>query len=366
MIYLDGAATSLPKAPGVARAMVRALTRCGNPGRGGHRASMEAARTVFACRELAARLFHCREEQVIFTQNCTHGLNIAISSLVKPGDRVVVSGFEHNAVMRPLYALGANISVAGRKLFDPEDTLREFQKALKGAKAAVFTHASNVFGYVLPVKAMAGACRAEGVPFVIDGAQAAGAAPIDFESLGADFLAVPGHKGLLGPQGTGLLLCKNGAEPLIFGGTGTHSRDYAMPPESPERLEAGTLNVPGIAGLAWGLAWVLEQGPEAIGRREAALAAHCAQGLREVGAKVFCGPGQGGVLSFQTGQDPETVAEHLASQGIAVRAGLHCAPLAHESAGTLETGTVRLSFGPFSYRNQADMLIRVLKKSDVM
>ena len=358
MIYLDHGATSMNKPPQVARAVVRAMERCGNPGRGGHKAAMEAARTVYHCRELAAEMFGCGEEQVVFTSNCTHGLNIAIRSILEPRGRVLISGFEHNAVTRPLAALGAKVEVAGRRLFDPADTLSRFEDGLKrGVDGAVFTHVSNVFGYILPVKEMAELCRAYGVPFVIDAAQSAGAHNVNLEELGADFIAMPGHKGLLGPQGTGILLCKNKAEPLIYGGTGTASRMQTMPEELPERLEAGTVNVPGIAGLAAGLKYIQAQGIGNIARREAQTARLCARGLEKLGFQVFAGKSQGGTLSFVPNMDCEEFAQGLAERGIGVRAGLHCAPLAHESAGTLATGAVRVSFGHDASPRQAAALL---------
>jgi selenocysteine lyase/cysteine desulfurase len=345
MIYLDYGATSFRKPRQVAEAVQRALARCANPGRGGYGAAREAAEVVYGCRERAGRLFGCGPERVVFTSNCTHGLNIAIRSLVKPGNRVVVSGFEHNAVTRPLHALGVELRVAGRKLFDWEDTLNRFEDGLKGADAAVFTHVSNVFGYILPVEAMAALCRDRRIPFILDAAQSAGSIPLSLEKLGADFIAMPGHKGLLGPQGTGLLLCGREGEPLLRGGTGSDSIRQDMPDYLPERLEAGTMNVPGIAGLSAGLAYLEKAGVERIGQREARQARRCAEGLKKMGYRVFSGAHQGGTVSFLPEDDCEEAAEKLARRGIAVRAGLHCAPLAHESAGTLETGTVSISFG---------------------
>lgn len=346
MIYLDHGATSLHKPKTVTAAMVRAVRCCGNPGRGGHDAADAAAKVVYGCRERAGALFGCQPEQVVFTANCTHGLNIAIHSLVKPGARVVISGFEHNAVTRPLYALGAKVHVAGRKLFDQADTLECFEKALKaGQDAAVFTHVSNVFGYILPVAEMAALCRQYGVPFVVDAAQSAGFLPVEPESWEADFVAMPGHKGLLGPQGTGLLLCRKIPQPLLFGGTGSNSGEAAMPEFLPDRLEAGTLNVPGIAGLDAGMAYVQRLGLAHIFSRSANAAAQCAKGLADRDIAVFSGTPQTGTLSFQTRMDVEVAADKLARKGIALRAGLHCAPLAHESAGTGDRGTLRLSFG---------------------
>jgi len=217
MTYLDFGATSFQKPRQVGEAVAWAMKRCANPGRGGYEAARKAAKVVYSCREEAGALFDCEPEQVVFTSNCTHGLNIAIRSLVKPGAKVVVSGFEHNAVVRPLHALGAELRVAGRKLFDWEDTLESFASALRGADAAVFTHVSNVFGYLLPVEEMAGLCRERGIPFILDAAQSAGSIPVSLKKLGADFIAMPGHKGLLGPQGTGLLLCAREGEPLLLG-----------------------------------------------------------------------------------------------------------------------------------------------------
>ena len=362
MIYLDFGATSLHKPRQVGEAVAWALKNCANPGRGGYEASRRAAETVYRCRERAGRLFSCTPEQVVFTSNCTHGLNLAIRSLIKPGSRVAISGFEHNAVTRPLHGLGAEITVAGRRLFDWEDTLNRFEEALKTADAAVFTHVSNVFGYILPVETMAQLCRDRGVPFILDAAQSAGSISVSLKGLGADFIAMPGHKGLLGPQGTGLLLCGREGEPLLMGGTGSDSVRQDMPEYLPERLEAGTLNVPGIAGLSAGLAFLERAGVERIGEREQRQALRCAAGLEALGLKVFTGPHQAGTVSFLPGQDCEEFARALAEQGVAVRAGLHCAPLAHESAGTLESGTVRLSFGYDAQNSQTQRLLSAVSK----
>lgn len=363
MIYLDHGATSFPKPLAVRRAVNGAMGRCANPGRGGYPAAMAASEQVYRCRETAADLFSCRPEQVVLTASCTHGLNMAIRSLVKPGRRVVISGFEHNAVVRPLWALGADIQVAGRRLFDWADTLEAFERALDaGADAAVFTHVSNVFGYILPVEQMARMCRERNIPFVIDAAQSAGHMPLSMEALGADFIAMPGHKGLLGPQGTGILLCKAGGEPLLYGGTGSASLERTMPSELPERLEAGTMNVPGIAGLTRGMELVKSLDVARIGRWEQMLSCRCAAGLEAMGMQVFRGEHQAGTVSFRAGVDCEQLASLLARQGIALRAGLHCAPLAHESAGTVQTGTVRVSFGSSSTLPQLEAFLRKASK----
>ena len=359
MTYLDHGATSFPKPPAVCRAVGEAMVRCANPGRGSHAAARAGAEVLYRCREAAGELFHIRPENVVLTQNCTQGLNMAIRTLVRPGDRVVISGFEHNAVTRPLHGLGARVTVAGRRLFDWEDTLRSFRKALdRGVKCAVFTQTSNVFGYLLPVEEMAGECSRRGIPFIIDAAQSAGAVSIDFETLGADFIAMPGHKGLLGPMGTGLLLCGRMPRPLLLGGTGSESENQSMPDFLPDRGEAGTLNVPGFAGLEAGIRQVLQEGAQIIGRREAALAAYTARELGKLGYEVFAGPHQLGTVSFRGREDCQILCDRL--EGIALRAGLHCAPLAHRSAGTLDTGTIRVSFGWDSKPEDAGTLLTAL------
>ena len=367
MIYLDNGATSFPKPPAVRRASAWAMACLANPGRGGYGAAMEAARVLFRCREAAGRLFECEPEQAVLTAGCTQGLNMAIRTLVRPGDRVVVSGFEHNAVTRPLHLLGAEVVPAGRKLFDQADTLAEFDRALqKRPAAAVFTHVSNVFGYILPAAEMAALCRDRGIPFIIDAAQSAGTLPVSLKALGADFIAMPGHKGLLGPMGTGLLLCGRLPEPWLAGGTGSESILQRMPDFLPDRGEAGTANVPGIAALLAGLRCVEEMGPENILRRERTQAERCARGLKKLGWRVFDGPHQAGTVSCLPPGGCEAAAEWMAARGIALRAGLHCAPLAHESAGTLDTGTLRVSFGHDACPARTDELLRaaeILEKS---
>ena len=361
MIYLDHSATSFPKPQAVAAAVNRALFTCANPGRGGHKPAMEAARVVYSCRQRAAAMFDCEPEQVAFTSSCTHGLNIALRTLVKPGDPVVISGFEHNAVLRPLHGIGANIRVAGEKLFDWEDTIASFEKELqKGVKAAVFTHVSNVFGYILPIDELSDLCRKYGVPFVIDAAQSAGSLPVKLRKTGADFIAMPGHKGLLGPQGTGLLLCARQPDPLLYGGTGSYSANAKMPDWLPDRLEAGTLNVPGIAGLEQGL-MLSEKGMQRSHRAALREAERTAEGLSKMGCRVYSGSHQSSVVSFVPPEDCETFADKLASVGIGVRAGLHCAPLAHKSAGTIDTGTVRISFGHDAAPWQTSQLLTRVK-----
>lgn len=367
MIYLDSAATTLQKPPAVARASARAINHLASPGRGGHRPAMAAADTAFACREEAAALFHVPgPEQVVFTFNATHGLNIAIKTLAKPGSRVVISGYEHNAVTRPLHALGADLRVASGPLFDQEATLLSFQRELaRGADLAVCTHVSNVFGFILPIQEIAGLCRQYGVPLVVDASQSAGALPLDFQRLDAAFVAMPGHKGLYGPQGTGLLLCGVKPDTLLEGGTGSESMKQTMPDFLPDRLEAGTHNIAGVAGLLEGLRYVRRSGVESIAAHESRLIRRMGEGLREIpGTEVFLAGDpavQAGVLSFQmSGQDCEEVGERLGDRGFALRAGLHCAPLAHQTAGTLGTGTVRASVSAFNTYGEAEQLLRAV------
>ena len=364
MIYLDAAATTLQKPATVRLAVLRALQRCASPGRGGYGAAMDAAEAVYRCRKMAAALFGAKAEQVIFTMNATHALNIAVRSLVRPGDEVVISGFEHNAVWRPLTTAGAELKIAGRKLFDPEDTLRAFDACITERTRAVFcTHVSNVFGYILPVEQIAALCRARGVPFVLDASQSAGTRPVSLRELDAAFIAMPGHKGLYGPQGTGILLCGQLPEPLISGGTGSLSRSAQMPDFLPDRAEAGTHNVPGICGLTAGLEFVQKRGVDAIFRHECALRKTLCWALSDSDVEYFTGAAQSGVVSVRKrGEDSEQTAQRLAEAGVCVRAGLHCAPLAHESAGTLETGTVRLSVSAFNTAREITQAAAILKK----
>ena len=363
MIYFDAGATTLQKPEAVRRAMYQAVHTLSSPGRGSYPATRRAEETDLRCRMAAAELFHVDDPaHVVFTSCATHGLNIAIRTLVKPGSRVVISGYEHNAVTRPLHAIpNVEIAVADGPLFDAAAMLAQFRQALaQPADAVICTHVSNVFGYVLPVSDIAALCREKGVPFVLDASQSAGMLPVDMKALGASFIAMPGHKGLYGPQGTGLLLCGCEPAPLLRGGTGSQSLLQEMPAELPDRLEAGTHNMPGIAGLLEGLRFVQRQGVARIADYEGELGRYAAQRLADIpGVEVFSGPEQTGVVSFRvSGWDCEELGEALASRGIALRAGLHCAPLAHRTAGTLETGTVRFSPSVFNRRQEVDRLTR--------
>ena len=337
-----------------------------SPGRGTYGPAARASRTLLACREEAAALFQVGQpERVVLTFNATHGLNIAVHSLVKPGATVLLSGYEHNAVTRPLASIAdVRLRVVRAPLFCPNLFLEELERRLTPeVDVVICTHVSNVFGYVLPVEEVAALCRRRQVPLIVDASQSAGVLPVRMEDWGAAFVAMPGHKGLYGPQGTGLLLCQAGGEPLIAGGTGSLSRQPEMPDFLPDRHEAGTHNVCGIGGLLAGLRFVRERRPEELLARECALTALAARGLRQLpGVEVFTGPGQSGVLSFRCRDlDCEETAACLAEAGIAVRAGLHCAPMAHRSGGTLETGTVRVSFSAFNTSAEVRQFLQVCR-----
>lgn len=368
MIYLDSAATTLQKPPGVPKSVSWAFGHLSSPGRGGHKAAMDAAQTAYECRLAASRLFNVKDpENVVFTFNATHALNIAVKSLARRGDKVIISGYEHNAVTRPLYAVGARVSVASSELFEPEMTLLAFEQRLSDDTALVVcNHVSNVFGYIQPVERIIDACREKKVPFILDASQSAGVLDIDFEKLGADFICMPGHKGLYGPQGTGLLLCARRPEPLLHGGTGSHSLSSEMPQLLPDRLEAGTHNMPGICGLIAGIEFVEKKGAKNILAHERELIDYAAGELIKMdGLRVFrseYGFCQSGVLSFSIdGISCETVGEALANRDIAVRAGLHCAPLAHKTAGTITTGTVRVSTSYFNSKREINTLLNAIE-----
>ncbi|PKM73876.1 MAG: cysteine desulfurase [Firmicutes bacterium HGW-Firmicutes-16] len=367
MIYLDCAATSLQKPREVPYAVSHAMTTMASPGRGCHKPAMMAADCVLNCRIMLASYFNVSEpENVIFTLNATHGLNIAINSLVSENDKVVISGYEHNSVTRPLKALNADVLIARSRLFDQKATVEAFRQALPGAKCAVCTHVSNAFGFILPIREIAELCRDLQVPLIIDASQSAGTLPLDFSKLGAQFIAMPGHKGLLGPQGTGVLLCGGKSKPLIFGGTGSNSAENLMPDFLPDRLEAGTHNVAGVAGLMQGVKFIMSKPEGAIFRHEKSLCRAFAEKIYTIpGLKLFFDEtmkSQSGVLSIMSERlSSDVIAERLGKADICVRAGLHCTPTAHETVGTIEEGTVRFSFSPFNTFSEIDYTASTLK-----
>ena len=369
MIYLDSAATTLQKPPVVINSAVHALKHLSSPARGGYSSAVRASDIVFECRENAARLFNVGDpSNVVITASATHGLNIAIKSLAARGKKVIISGYEHNSVTRPLRAVGAEIEVAAAELFEPEMAVFEIERRLtEKTSLVVVNHVSNVFGYIQPIERIAKSCRAKKVPFIIDASQSAGIVNLDFEALGADFVAMPGHKGLYGPQGTGLLLCASVTQGIIQGGTGGNSKLQTMPDFLPDRLEAGTHNMPGIAGLNAGIKYVLDYGTDNVLEHESALMRKAAEQLSSIdGVKVFksefdyC---QAGVVSFVvSGISCEAVGEQLGRRDIAVRTGLQCAPLAHRTAGTLDSGTVRASFSIFNTKRDVNRLFDAVRE----
>lgn len=368
MIYFDNAATTLVKPDSVSRAAAFAIKNLASPGRGGHSAAMAAAEKAYECREAAAALFNVKNpEQVVFTMNATHALNIAIKSLAKKGDRVVISGYEHNSVLRPLNAIGAKTTVAASPLFSERAALDAFaEKLTDNTELAVVNNVSNVFGFILPVYEIAKLCHERRIPLIIDASQSAGMLPLDFERLGAAFVAMPGHKGLYGPQGTGILLCLEPGRTLMEGGSGSDSRLPLMPEYLPDRHEAGTHNMPGISGLLQGIRFVRHIGVDKIEKAEKKLLRSAIKELREIDeVTMYCDPqakAQSAVLSFNVrGMESQVAAEALAARGIAVRAGLHCSPLAHKTAGTEGSGTVRISFSVFNNEIEVRRFARELK-----
>jgi cysteine desulfurase / selenocysteine lyase len=369
IVYLDNAATSWPKPEEVYRAVDLAMRESGaNPGRSSHRMSIEAERIVEDARRAAQDLFHApSSERVVFTFNCTDALNIALRGLISPGDRVVVGPYEHNSVMRPLRSLveeGAKLQVARGKpdLHIDLDSLRELCRG--GVDYVVVSQASNVTGSILPVKEIAGIAHESGARLILDAAQSAGELPLDMEALGVDVLAAPGHKGLFGPMGTGILVAAGALpiRPLREGGSGINSEGDRQPTEYPYRLESGTANLPGIAGLLAGIRFVQSVGVSAIARHNAALAAKAFDALRDTkGVRLYCPPEgpDAGILSFRLESLDNGVAATLFDEsfGIALRAGLHCAPSAHRSIGTMPEGTLRASFGYFNTEADVDSLV---------
>lgn len=365
MIYLDNAATSFPKPPQVIHAMTEALTEYGaNPGRGGHQLAIRAGRTVEKCREAAAALLGVKKpERVIFTRNCTESLNIAITGMLHKGDEVICSHGEHNAVMRPLerFVSRGEITV---KLLRPDgqgllslDTLR--QAITEKTGLVIVCHASNVTGVIQPVQALGAVCRERGVPLLVDAAQTAGVLDVTLDGLNADMIAMPGHKGLMGPHGTGILALRDGVdpEPLILGGTGSASESVRQPELLPDRYESGTLNLPGIAGLLAGIEFAAKQ-REDIHRYESALNERLRRQLAQIPGVRILGderaPRVGMTAIVPEGGDSSALADALDATGVAVRGGLHCAPAMHSYLGTMKSGAVRFSPGPFNTERDID------------
>lgn len=372
MIYLDNAATTLKKPPVVGQAMLEALQTAGNPGRGAHEPTLHAARLVYETRAALAELFHAEGPSCIaFTANATQALNTALCGLFDPGDHVITTVCEHNSVLRPLYRLreqGVELSFVG---VDPQGRLlyEQFEQLLRpNTKAVVLTGASNVTGNLTDLRAVSAFAKCHGLLLVVDAAQTAGARPIDVQELGIDVLCFTGHKGLLGPQGTGGLYVRPGVRvrPLVVGGSGVHSFSEEHPAEMPTALEAGTLNVPGLAGLGAGVRWILEQGVETLCEKEETLTRLFYENVRDIPGMALYGAfdaPRAPIVSLNLqGEDSARVADALWEEfGVCVRAGAHCAPRMHQALGTVEQGVVRFSFSHQNTREEVLLAAQALR-----
>ena len=373
MIYLDTAATSRQKPELVYQRAEQAMRETANPGRGGHAPALEAGRMVYAVREQVSAFFHVGEaERVVFTSNATDALNLAIQGMARPGGHIVSTTMEHNSVLRPLRALEARGVRHTLVQGDPGSgvvTAAQVAEALEPETCLVVcTHVSNVTGTQMPVEEIGALCRTRGIPFLVDASQSAGVCELDMEAMGIDLLACPGHKGLLALPGTGLLCLGPNVrpEPLKQGGTGSFSEYLEQPDLLPDRYESGTLNTVGIASLGAGLEYLEERGLESIRRHEQALCEQFLSGLRAIPGIEIYGAGdtrrQTAVVSFNLrGMDCAQVAFRLDREyGICMRAGLHCAPLAHRTVGSFPRGSLRASMGPFNTEEEIEQTLSAL------
>ncbi len=377
VIYFDNAATSWPKPEETLQAMEHYLRHVGgNPGRSGHRHSLDAARIVMNAREAVAELFGIQDAlNVAFTKNATEALNLATRGLLHPGDHVITSSMEHNSVMRPLRALekeGLELTVipcSSSGELDPADLLPAIRR---NTRAVYLTAASNVTGTLMPLKEVGMLTREKGLLFCVDAAQAGGSFPLDVTELGIDLLAFTGHKALYGPQGTGGLYIREGLEkdirPLMMGGTGSRSEFEEQPDFLPDKFEAGTPNTVGLAGLEAGVRFVLRRGVASIRAQEQELAGHLMNGLRTVPGLTLYGPEipsrKIAVVSFTVeGLSPAEIAMALDEQDMIMsRPGLHCAPSAHKTLGTFPVGTTRFSLGAFNTAEQVQTAVKAVAR----
>ena len=374
MIYLDNAATTLHKPPQVMEAVLHAMITMGNAARGAHGGALEASRTVFGTREKLARLFSCRRaDHVVFTANSTEALNIAINGTIHRGDHVISTDCEHNSVLRPLYRLEEERGV--ELDFVPADRqgrvdYSDFERLMRpNTRAVVCTHCSNLTGNIIDLERISDIAHRHGALLLVDASQTAGTVPIHMEALGVDVLCFTGHKGLMGPQGTGGLCIRPGVEiaPWKVGGSGVHSYDRHHPMEYPTRLEAGTLNSHGIAGLSAALDVILERGVEDIQRAEHALMQRFYEGVRDIpGVTVygdFSVPERCAIVALNIRDyDSSAVSDELTvTYGIATRPGAHCAPRMHKALGTTEQGAVRFSFSFYNTEQEVDAAIAAVR-----
>ena len=372
MIYLDNAATTLHKPQQVIDAVVHAMQSMGNCARGTHEEALDAARTVYDARVRLASLFGCpRVDHVAFTANSTEALNIAINGLIGPGDHVISTDLEHNSVLRPLYRLeaehGAELS------FVPADKLgnvdyADFERLMKpNTRAVVCTNASNLTGTVLDIERIAKTAHSHGALVIVDASQTAGCWPIDMKKMGIDVLCFTGHKGLMGPQGTGGICVKEGIEirPFKVGGSGVQSYSRAHPAEYPTRLEAGTLNGHGIAGLGAAAKFISETGVENIHAKERSLMLRFYEGVKDIEGVTVYGDFTKDktaivALNIRDYESGEVSYELSQGYGIATRPGAHCAPRMHKALGTAEVGAVRISFSFYNTEEEIDEAVRAV------
>jgi cysteine desulfurase family protein len=375
VIYLDNAATSWPKPPSVIEAMQRSMLESANPGRGAHQMAVKASRVIFETRKNAARLFGVHNpNDISFALNTTHALNQAIMGYLNEGDHVVCTSIEHNSVRRPLEYMKRTRNIQVMYVANNERgeiKLNEIEQAIqKNTKLVIVNHSSNLLGTIMPIGEIGEMCKRKGVKLLVDAAQTAGVLPIQAESMFIDMLAFPGHKGLMGPQGTGgLYLHPNlELEPILHGGTGSQSEHADQPKVRPDRYEAGTQNTVGLAGLNEGIKFVLQESVEKIHEKEWRLTQGLINGLREIEGISILGPDlsqpRTGIVAFNLkGADSSEVAFILdQSFQIAVRAGHHCTPLAHAAAGTLSSGAVRASVGYFTKDEEITAFIDAIKE----
>ena len=373
MIYFDNAATTLKKPPQVIDAVVNALSGAGNPGRGGHGASLEASRTIFAARTLLAQLFNAESpERIAFAHNSTQALNTAIKGIVNTGDHIITTELEHNSVLRPLYEAerqGAQISFVKS---DKEGKIRyeDFEKLIKpNTRAIVCTHASNLTGNMLDIKRIGEIARKNNLLFVVDASQSAGVLDIDVQEMNIDILCFTGHKGLLAPQGTGGIYLRGGVtiKPLLSGGSGVQSYSKTHPQQMPTALEAGTLNSHGIAGLKAAVEYINSVGIENIRQKEQQLMRQFYNGVKDIpDVKIYGDFGTDmrcAIVALNVGDyASEQVSDVLfRDYGIATRAGAHCAPLMHKALGTDMQGAVRFSFSHYNTAEEVECAIRAIK-----
>ncbi|MDI3256691.1 MAG: aminotransferase class V-fold PLP-dependent enzyme [Kyrpidia sp.] len=375
MIYLDNAASTWPKPPGVSEAVKQAIDEHGaNPGRGTHRMAMGASKIIAETRGALAKLIGAKNpEDVIFTHNATEALNLALFGVLKPGDHVITTMLEHNSVRRPLEALRRRGWIdltyvkASRQGVDPVEVRRALRP---NTRLLAVTHASNVLGTLVDIDAMVRIAHEAGAFCLVDASQTAGSAPLNVTGSDIDLLAVPGHKGLFGPQGTGALYIRPGIEltPLVYGGTGSHSEDVDQPAQRPVRYESGTMNTPGIAGLGAGVEFVQKIGVQAIAKHNARLIGRLHAGLNGIPGVRVVGPGEGepraDLIAFAVdGVDSAEIGILLSDHySVAVRSGLHCSPLAHEVAQTLDRGLVRVSVSWFNTEEDIDTCLAAIRE----